>query len=248
MRQAFSAGQRWLSKFRVLSFMVLLVSLTVLLAACVEGPPGTQGPAGPQGSQGLVGPQGAVGLQGPQGPAGPQGVAGSTGPQGLTGSTGPQGLAATRDPLAEAVLKDASGKVVGLAVFTQHSQGVLANVAVNGLPAGTHGLHIHAVGKCEAPAFTAAGGHFNPYAKQHGLLSASGPHAGDLPNLVVAPNGTGGEEVANLLVTLSSGVPNSLMQEAGTALVVHAGADDETTDATGNSGARIACGVITLRK
>jgi len=121
---------------------------------------------------------------------------------------------------------------------------VLVDVAVTGLPAGSHGLHIHAAGKCEAPAFTTAAGHFNPQSKQHGLLSATGPHGGDLSNLVVASNGTGSLHGLNTVVTLDAGATNSLLQQAGTALVVHAGPDDETTDPTGNSGARIACGVI----
>lgn len=107
-----------------------------------------------------------------------------------------------------------------------------------------HGLHIHAVGKCEPETnFTTAGGHFNPYSKKHGTKNPEGPHAGDMANLVVGADGTAKTEITASLVTLGADV-NSLFDADGSALVIHAGPDDETTDPTGNSGARIACGVV----
>lgn len=208
------------------TLLILAVGLFTLALAC----------AGPAGSSGQPGAKGDPGAAGPAGPAGASGA---------PGAAGPAGAPAPRDLAASAELKDASGKTVGLATFTQQSASVLVEVVVNALPAGAHGLHIHAAGKCEPPGFTTAAGHFNPNAKQHGLLNTAGAHAGDLPNLVVAPNGSGSLQTLNSGITLEQGVTHSLLQQAGTALVVHAGTDDETTDPTGNSGARIACGVIT---
>ena len=99
------------------------------------------------------------------------------------------------------------------------------------------------MGKCEPPEFTTAGSHFNPEGKKHGLSNPEGPHAGDLPNLDVAADGTGQVHYLATKVTLNPG-PASLFDADGTAVVVHANADDHFTDPTGNSGGRIACGVI----
>lgn len=144
---------------------------------------------------------------------------------------------------AEAALKDKDGKDVGRATMIETSEGVRIAVTGYRLPPGMHGLHIHAVGRCDPPQFTSAGPHFNPAVKQHGTLNPAGPHAGDLPNLEVAASGEGGIDATTRLVTLSPG-PSSLLGPTGAALVVHAAADDYKTDPTGNSGDRIACGVI----
>lgn len=98
-------------------------------------------------------------------------------------------------------------------------------------------------GRCEGPAFTSAGGHLNPGEKQHGTLNPAGSHTGDLPNLNIVSNGAG-----TLSVELSgtrAELEAALFDADGTALVIHATADDYKTDPTGNSGARIACGVLT---
>ena len=95
------------------------------------------------------------------------------------------------------------------------------------------------------PAFTSAGGHFNPDNRQHGSENPQGSHAGDLPNLVVGANGAGSLVVTTDRFSLAAGRPTSLLDADGSALVVHAGPDDLKTDPTGNSGARIACGVVT---
>jgi superoxide dismutase, Cu-Zn family len=150
-----------------------------------------------------------------------------------------------RAPLSgEATLKDKDGKQVGQATLIQTPEGV--RIAVSGfrLPPGVHGLHIHAVGVCQPPEFNSAGAHFNPAGKKHGLQSPDGPHAGDLPNLTANAIGEGGVDVVNKLVTLGPG-PNSLFGENGTTIIIHAGPDDMKTDPTGNSGGRIACGVVT---
>lgn len=146
---------------------------------------------------------------------------------------------------AEAVIKDSGGKTVGTSVLTQTAQGVAMVVEVSQLPPGSHGIHVHAIGKCDPPDFKSAGGHFNPHAKKHGLKSSEGAHAGDLPNLVVGPDGAGKLSATLMGATLERGNPASLLNPNGTSFIIHAKADDEVTDPTGNSGDRIACGVIT---
>jgi Cu-Zn family superoxide dismutase len=146
---------------------------------------------------------------------------------------------------AEAAIKEPGGKTVGTAVLTQTAQGVAVAVEVSQLPPGSHGIHVHATGKCDPPDFKTAGGHFNPQAKKHGLKSSEGAHAGDLPNLVVGPDGTGKLSATLVNATLERGGPASLLNPNGTSIVIHAKADDEVTDPSGNSGDRIACGIIT---
>jgi Cu-Zn family superoxide dismutase len=145
---------------------------------------------------------------------------------------------------AHVVLKDATGATVGTATLTEDRGGVHLSVKVQGMPPGTHAIHIHAVGRCENPEFKSAGPHFNPGGKKHGMKNPEGHHAGDLPNLVVGANGKTELHALAHGATLGDG-PASLFGTQGTALVVHAGPDDEVTDPAGNSGARIACGVIT---
>ncbi len=147
---------------------------------------------------------------------------------------------------AEAQLSDASGQPVGSAILTEMGDGVQIAVQVDGLPAGTHGIHIHETGTCTAPEFTSAGGHFNPTGMQHGLENPQGPHAGDLQNLDLGADGNGTATLMNDRVRLAAGM-NSLLDADGSALVVHAGPDDQRTDPSGDSGARIACGVVTAR-
>lgn len=147
------------------------------------------------------------------------------------------------DTTARAELRNAAGRTIGTATLTQVGEAVRIVVEVQGLPAGAKGVHIHAVGRCDAPDFTTAAGHFNPHGRQHGALNPQGPHAGDLPNLTVGGDGRGRLETTATLITLLSG-PGSLFDADGSALVVHAAPDDFRTDPTGNSGARVACGVI----
>ena len=147
-------------------------------------------------------------------------------------------------PQATAELKNAKGETVGVASFWEAAGGVRIAAQVRDMSPGRHGIHIHAVGKCDPPEFTTAGGHYNPEGKKHGLKSPTGPHAGDLPNLDVASDRTGRFEYVTMRVTLGPG-PTSLFDADGSALVIHANPDDETTDPTGNSGGRIACGVLT---
>jgi superoxide dismutase, Cu-Zn family len=106
---------------------------------------------------------------------------------------------------------------------------------------GRNAFHFHTVGKCDPPSFESAGGHFNP--THHGMLSGPG-HAGDMPNLHIPPTGTLELEVLNAAITLDKGKPNSMFHQGGTSAVIHAGKDDYMSDPAGNSGNRIACGVI----
>ena len=125
----------------------------------------------------------------------------------------------------------------------QRAAGTHLAAAVEGLVPGTYAIHLHAVGRCDAPDFRSAGPHFNPGQKQHGRDNPMGAHLGDLPNIVVGANGKGAldTEVASLML---SGGTAPLLDADGAAVVLHAGADDDRTDPSGNSGDRIACGSL----
>ena len=144
--------------------------------------------------------------------------------------------------MANTQLKDSSGKAVGDVDLMQTPAGVLIKLQIKGLPPGEHAFHVHAVGKCEAP-FESAGPHFNPGNHKHGIMSGEA-HAGDMPNLHVPQSGELSVEVVNAAVSLEKGKPNSLFDNDGSSLVIHAKADDYKTDPAGNAGDRIACGVI----
>jgi superoxide dismutase, Cu-Zn family len=155
----------------------------------------------------------------------------------------PQKSSAQMAQSAHADIVNATGQKIGTATFSPSAGGVRIDVDVTQLPPGTHGIHLHTVGKCEGPDFKTAGGHFNPAGKKHGKDNPEGAHNGDLLNLEVAADGHGTASLLDANVTLHDG-PTSLFQPGGTALVIHAAADDYKTDPAGNSGARIACGVV----
>lgn len=154
--------------------------------------------------------------------------------------------APARAQSAQAVLADKTGKTVGEAQLDQTPHGVVIHLDATGLPPGTHAFHVHAVGKCEPPDFSSAGGHFNPAGHQHGVQNPAGMHAGDLPNLEVPADGKLRVDVFAPALSLSGGHGN-LFDADGSALVIHEKADDYKSDPAGNAGARIACGVVTKR-
>ena len=162
----------------------------------------------------------------------------------LAGCYGPS---AADVPVASAPLVRADGSVAGSVQVVQGPTGLTLRVDARGLPPGRHGVHLHAVGRCDPPGFTSAGPHWNPDAKQHGHNNPAGPHRGDLGNVGIGPDG---RLIVGLLVPGTSyrgaslSAPTVLADADGAALVIHADADDERTDPSGNSGARIACAVI----
>lgn len=146
---------------------------------------------------------------------------------------------------ATATLQGTKGEALGEAVLTETPHGVLVTATLHDLTPGPHGLHIHEHGAC-APPFTTAGGHFNPGHRHHGYENAQGPHAGDLPNVIVPDTGSAKIQFMAYGVTLKKGKPTSLLDKDGASLVVHAGPDDYQTDPAGNSGDRVGCGVVTV--
>jgi Cu-Zn family superoxide dismutase len=151
--------------------------------------------------------------------------------------------AADKNAIGTATVLGSDGSVKGQMRLTARGSRVELKLTVRGLPAGQHGVHLHTVGSCNAPDFASAGAHLNPAGRMHGTMNPQGPHLGDLPNLSVGSGGTGS------LTAMLAGTPAELgpvlFDGDGTALVVHAAGDDYTTDPSGNSGARIACAVLT---
>ncbi len=144
---------------------------------------------------------------------------------------------------AQAELKNAEGQATGTVRLTQRGEDIAVSVSVLGLTPGMHGTHVHMTGACDAPDFMGAGGHWNPAATQHGLQNPQGHHAGDLPNMEVKADGKGALEftIANAQL---AGAEHALLDADGAAIVIHAGPDDMVSDPAGNSGGRIACGVV----
>lgn len=140
---------------------------------------------------------------------------------------------------AVAVLQTAKGAPAGQATATATDGRIMLALQVEGLPPGQHGVHVHMTGKCDAPKFESAGAHWNPDSAQHGIENPAGQHAGDMPNLVVGEDGRG-----SLSYELKGATFDGLLDSDGSAMLIHASADDQKTDPSGNSGDRIACGVF----
>lgn len=145
--------------------------------------------------------------------------------------------------MAGADIVNTDGAVIGKATFEQTPTGVLMSVDVAGLPPGGHGIHLHAAGSC-TPNFKAATGHINPDKVMHGLRNPEGPDNGDLPNLFAAADGTAKAEFFTTRVSVAGGDMPALLDEDGSAVIIHENPDDHMTQPIGGSGGRIGCGVI----
>jgi Cu-Zn family superoxide dismutase len=153
-----------------------------------------------------------------------------------------------RIAVAYSTFESAAGEPRGTALIWQDPGNVVhVELQLSGLPPGEHGIHFHAVAKCEGgtTAFSTAGAHYNPIGREHGLNNPAGPHAGDAPNIIVAADGTARTSFTTDRVTLTDG-STTVFDADGSAIVIHAGPDDQISQPAGNSGARIVCG--TLRK
>jgi Cu-Zn family superoxide dismutase len=140
---------------------------------------------------------------------------------------------------AVAELAMADGSAAGRVTATDTPQGIALTLTAQGLEAGERGVHVHTTGRCDPPDFQTAGAHWNPRERQHGLENPQGAHAGDMPNLTVAADGTGSASY-----TLSDATVAAMLEGDGSAFVIHAASDDQRTDPSGNSGDRVACGVF----
>ena len=147
------------------------------------------------------------------------------------------------EPRASAVVSDAAGQAKARASFTESVDGVVMRLDASGMAPGQYGAHIHTMGKCDAPGFTTAGGHWNPTSREHGFENPNGSHTGDMPNLTIGADGTGSLTYTLRGARLASG-GNPLLDADGASVMIHAGADDYRTDPAGASGARIVCGVV----
>lgn len=154
-------------------------------------------------------------------------------------ATDPAATVPATPQMATAQLKTADGQDVGMVTATARDRDIMISVNATGMTAGDHGIHVHATGKCDGPKFETAGGHWNPAGAQHGLSNPQGQHHGDMPNLTISGDGTG-----QLEYTVEGTSIAEMLDADGAALVVHAKADDQMTDPSGNSGDRIACGVF----
>jgi Cu-Zn family superoxide dismutase len=149
-------------------------------------------------------------------------------------------------------MRDAAGRSVGTVRLRQLSHGMIFIAELNGLPPGPHGFHIHEHGRCDAPDFQTAGGHFNPTRAEHGFDSPRGAHVGDMPNIHVARDGTALAEFhAPRLLLSGPGQPAeghyALLDADGSAIVIHEHGDDYQASTPESTGSRIACGIIAAR-
>jgi Cu-Zn family superoxide dismutase len=155
-----------------------------------------------------------------------------------------QSGSSSNDGVATAAMRNGASESVGDLRLQPSPEGVRLTGELFNLPPGVHGIHFHAAGKCDTPGFESSGPHFNPAGRKHGLENPDGPHAGDLPTVTVSDSGRASVALVTPRVTLDSAGATSVLDADGTAIIIHAAPDDQRTDPSGNSGARIACGVV----
>ena len=156
--------------------------------------------------------------------------------------TSPDTVEATATTLATATISDSAGVNVGLATILETGDSLSLKVTLSGMPPGEKALHLHTNGACDAPDFKSAGGHLNPAKVSHGKLSETGPHLGDFPNIVIADDGLA--DIALPVAGTAQDTAGHILDEDGTAIMIHAGPDDYKSDPAGAAGPRIACGVF----
>ena len=155
----------------------------------------------------------------------------------------PRGSSVVGQTAAAATLRTPAGREYASASASQVGDSIRIRIEASGMPRGTYGAHVHAVGRCDAPDFASAGPHWNPTGQQHGKDNPAGMHKGDLPNLFVGTDGRGSLEI-NLTASSLAGGSMPMLDSDGAAIIIHEKADDYRTDPSGNSGARVACGVF----
>jgi Cu-Zn family superoxide dismutase len=224
-------------KIRALLTAAALTAAMPALAQAPQAAPSAQEEGGKGKGKGATGEH----AQGKGKEAGEQAEKGQGAPAAPAPATpAPEKKAPPKGEMAKAMVKDAQGKDVGEITFEQTAKGVVVKGTLSNLPAGQHAFHIHETGKCEAPDFKTAGGHFNPTKKAHGIMSPKGKHEGDLPNLYVGQDGR-----VQFDTFAQNGLKlKQLFDKDGSAVMVHTKEDDYFTDPTGDAGGRIACGVV----
>ena len=139
-------------------------------------------------------------------------------------------------------MRDAVGRDLGALTLSEAGPTITITGRISGLPPGEHAIHLHTAGRCDRPKFEAAGDHWNPTKRQHGTDNPNGPHLGDLPNFTIGENRSATIDLTTPGGTLRG--ENALLDSDGAAIVVHAKPDDYKSQPSGNSGERIACGVV----
>ena len=147
-------------------------------------------------------------------------------------------------PVLNADVRDPQGRSRARATVEQAGDSLRVRIEAVAMSPGAYGAHLHTSGRCEPPAFATAGPHWNPTGALHGKDNPKGMHKGDLPNLLVGTDGRGSFEYTIPNAGLSGMLPNRLIDEDGAAVVIHAKPDDFRSDPSGNSGDRVACGVL----
>ena len=155
----------------------------------------------------------------------------------------PMAVPAPAPSPVSASVRDSAGRAIAEARVSAVGASLRVQLQATGMRPGTYGAHIHAAGRCDGPDFATAGPHWNPTGQQHGKNNPQGMHKGDLPNLFVGSDGRGSVEI-HVPGAVRSGAGPALLDADGAAIVVHERPDDYRTDPSGNSGARIACGVL----